>query len=111
MGIFLSLSALALRQIVGVACEAMGIKGADDVAGLVGGSLAKHFANPSQRLLGALRKANDQAWQVLEIALTGDSFWDCNHRRPHACRERARRRAWHIEPGAGSAPQRVRLCW
>src|SRR5262249_61041049 len=38
--------------------------------------LVRHFSDHSQRLLEALRHANERAWRALEVALAGDSLWD-----------------------------------
>src|SRR5262249_3505176 len=38
--------------------------------------LTRQFRDQSGRLTNALRSANVRAWQTLEVALAGDSFWD-----------------------------------
>jgi hypothetical protein len=73
MSIFLSLSSLALRQVVEGACAAVGLKESGEA---VVGFLTERFTDQSQRLTRALRQANDNAWKALEIALAGDSLWD-----------------------------------
>src|SRR5262249_48594230 len=77
MGIVLNLSALALKHVVDRACKAMDLAvaaaGVDRVVGL----LTNRFAGQSQRPSLALQKANDSAWKPLEIALAGESFWNC----------------------------------
>ena len=72
MGVFQSLSIVALRQVVGGACSTVGISGGDAVVGL----LANRFTDHSQKLTVALQHANERAWKTLEIALAGDSLWD-----------------------------------
>lgn len=72
MGVFQSLSVVALRQLVGGACNTVGIS--------VGGEaivefLTGRFIDHSQKLTSALKTANEQAWKSLEIALGGESWW------------------------------------
>src|SRR5262249_47274360 len=70
------LCALALRGLTGGACKALGCEaGAAAVEGVVG-FLMRHFADHSQRMLEALRNANERAWRALEVALAGDGLWD-----------------------------------
>jgi serine/threonine protein kinase len=64
MGILQHLSDLALRQVVG--------EGAIAVVGL----LRNQFADSSRRLLNALLTANKRAWQAMELALAGPSWWN-----------------------------------
>jgi hypothetical protein len=71
MGVVLHLSALALRQLAGAAGWAVGLDGAEAAVDL----LAAHFTDHSQRLIKALRSANERAWKALELALAGESFW------------------------------------
>jgi hypothetical protein len=72
MGVLQCLSVVALRQLVGGACNAVGMSGAgDDVVKF----LTNHFTNHSQKLTNALQSANDRAWEAFEIALAGDSLW------------------------------------
>ena len=73
MGVFQRLSVLALRQVVNVAGNAVGISGAGDKTV---DALTKHFADHSQKLTVALERANERAWKALEIALAGDSLWE-----------------------------------
>ena len=73
MSIFLSLSSLALREVVDGACAALGVKDAGEA---VVGFLTERFTDHSQRLTKALRQASDNAWKALEIALAGDSLWE-----------------------------------
>jgi uracil-DNA glycosylase family 4 len=76
MAIALQLSTLALRQVVGGACRAVGCDvGEGAVEGVVG-FLTSRFTDHSEQLLRALDEANDRAWRALEIALAGDSFWE-----------------------------------
>ena len=72
MGVFQSLSVVALRQLVGGACSKVGAgAAADDVVKF----LASRFIDHSQKLTNALQTANDRAWKALETALAGDSLW------------------------------------
>ena len=73
MSIFLSLSSLALRQVVDGACAALGVK---DSGEAVVGFLTERFTDHSQRLTAALQSANEKAWKALEVSLAGDSLWD-----------------------------------
>ncbi len=75
MGILFNLSALALRQVVGGACEAIGVPAGAAIEPLVN-FLGERFSDQSQRLTDALKGANDRAWKSLEIALAGDSLWE-----------------------------------
>ncbi len=72
MGVFQSLSVVALRQLVDGACSAVGIKGGEKLVDV----LTARFTDHSQKLTVALRNANERAWKALEIALAGDSLWD-----------------------------------
>ena len=71
MGIVRSLSVLALRQVAHGATHAAGLVGVEAVARFLG----QHFTDHSQRLVVALRGANERAWQALEVALAGESLW------------------------------------
>src|SRR5439155_13183933 len=68
--------ALALRGLVGGACKALGCEAGAAAVDNVVGFLMRHFTDHSQRLLEALRHANERAWRALEVALAGDSTWD-----------------------------------
>jgi hypothetical protein len=72
MGLFRSLSLIALRQVTAGAAQAAGLAGAEGVAGF----LTDRFTDHSQRLVIALRSANERAWQALEVALAGESLWN-----------------------------------
>jgi uracil-DNA glycosylase family 4 len=76
MQMLLDLSALTLRQMVGGACQAMGLEAGEAAVVSVGGFLSRHFFDQSQRLTDALQKSNARAWKSLEVAVAGDSFWD-----------------------------------
>jgi tetratricopeptide (TPR) repeat protein len=72
------LAVLALRPLVGYALTALGIPGGELLAAGVGkvvGFLGDKFKDESQRLPLALKNANEKAWQALEVALTGETFW------------------------------------
>jgi tetratricopeptide (TPR) repeat protein len=76
MGILFNLSALALRQLVGGASEALGLIDGARAVDSVANFLGQRFLDQSQRLTAALQEANDRAWKAVEIALGGDSLWD-----------------------------------
>jgi hypothetical protein len=61
MGIFLSLSSLALQGVVKAACDAAGLQTVGAHVGDVVGFLTQHFTDHSQNLAGALKKANERA--------------------------------------------------
>jgi hypothetical protein len=69
------LAVLALRPLLG----ALGDKYKGQLVGGAGDAAMNYvrsrFADPSQKLGNALRTARDRAWQALEIALAGDSWW------------------------------------
>ena len=73
MGIFLSLSGIALRQVVGGALQTVGLDKAGD--GVID-YLTARFTDHSQRLTKALQSANEKAWKAFEVALGGESLWD-----------------------------------
>ena len=75
MGIVHHLSALALGPAVKTACDAAGLNLTDGSTEGVSGFLAARFKDNSQRLAEALHQANARAWQTLEVALAGDSWW------------------------------------
>ncbi len=72
MGIFLSLSGIALREVVGGALQKVGLSGGDAVIDV----LTERFTDHSQRLTKALQSANERSWKALEVALAGDSLWE-----------------------------------
>jgi len=72
----MNLSALTLRQVIGGACQAVGVSPGDVAVAGVAGFLTRHFIDQSQRLSVALQLSNARAWKALEVALAGDSFWD-----------------------------------
>ncbi len=76
MRISQNMCALALQQMIGGACSALGCTpGASAIEG-VATFLTQRFMDNSQRLNDALLRANAQAWKTLEVALAGDSLWD-----------------------------------
>jgi uracil-DNA glycosylase family 4 len=76
MAISQTVCALTLNQLVGGACNALGLNaGAGAVEGVVG-FLTRRFFDNSQALMEALEEAHTRAWKALEIALAGDSLWD-----------------------------------
>jgi hypothetical protein len=61
MGVFQTLSVVALRQLVGGACNAVGISAGGEA---VVTFLTNRFVNHSQKLTSALQTANEQAWKA-----------------------------------------------
>ncbi len=76
MSIIQDLSSLALRQILGGLCKAVGIEAGGSAVEAVIRLLDQRFTDHSQLLSAALHKANASAWRALEVALAGDSWWD-----------------------------------
>jgi uracil-DNA glycosylase family 4 len=76
MSIVVNLCGLALKQVVGGACQAVGLTPGEAAVEGVVGFLTRHFTDNSQRLTQALEETNRQAWRALEIAVAGDSLWD-----------------------------------
>ncbi len=76
MRIARTLSALALRQLLGGACSAVGMAPGESAVEGVVGFLMRHFIDHSQRLTEALCQTNERAWRALEVALAGESLWD-----------------------------------
>jgi len=76
MHITQTLCALTLNQVVGGACEALGLVAGPAAAEGVVGFLSRRFLDHSQTLMDALEQANQKAWRALEVALAGDSLWD-----------------------------------
>src|SRR4051812_8180342 len=64
MGVIHLLSSFALHQAAG-----------DGAGGLLQ-ALSEHAGDASERLLTAIRRANEHAWKSLEIALAGESLWN-----------------------------------
>src|SRR5262249_37008776 len=64
MGVIHLLSSFALRQAAG-----------EGAGGLLQ-ALGDHAGDGSQRLLTAIRRANERAWKALEVALAGESLWN-----------------------------------
>ena len=75
MAILINVSVLALRQVVGQACSAIGLHIGMEATEKVSQFLLQRFNDQSQRLFKALENSNNRAWQVLEIALAGETFW------------------------------------
>ena len=76
MAIAVRLAAIALREVAGSAGEAIGYKVGGMAIGAAVDFLIQRFTDQSHRLSDALELANGRAWQAVEIALAGDSFWD-----------------------------------
>jgi hypothetical protein len=76
MNIFISMSSLALRQVIGGACEAVGFKAVGQATNVLIDFLTERFTDHSLRLTKALQTASDNAWKALEVSLAGDSLWE-----------------------------------
>ena len=106
MGIVQHLTTLVAGPLVKGVCEAAGLSMTDAPADSVAGALAARFKDHSHRLGEALRTANERAWQALEVALAGDSWWQ---------RVKGRSAAKRTTPSPGrsapsSTPRRCRSC-
>ena len=53
----------------------LGLHDTGKVAGDVTNWLVNHFSDPSKKLPKALNDSIDKSWQVLEMALEGETFW------------------------------------
>jgi serine/threonine protein kinase/DNA polymerase III delta prime subunit len=76
----LKLSALALQPLVGIVCKSVGIEAGEVAGEKVSEFLRERFTNHSAKLIGALGRANERAWDALEFALAGDSWLDIGAR-------------------------------
>jgi hypothetical protein len=75
MSALLKLSTLAVRGLVFGACQAVGVEAGEKAVEPVSRFLGDRFRQQGQRLMRALEKANDRAWNALEFALAGSSLW------------------------------------
>src|SRR3954462_6329276 len=76
MSILMKVSSLALRQLLGGALNALGLKAGNQGADSAASFLSRQFGDSSGRLINALVRANEQAWRALEAALVGESLWE-----------------------------------
>jgi uracil-DNA glycosylase len=76
MSVALQLSSFALQTLIQGACKTIGIDPGDEAVEGVVKVLTSRFVDHSQRLTKALHESNERAWQALELALAGDSWWD-----------------------------------
>jgi uracil-DNA glycosylase family 4 len=76
MHISANLSALALRQLIGGSCRAVGLDVGEGAVDGVVHFLTRHFSDHSQKLSEALRHSNERAWRALEVALAGNTLLD-----------------------------------
>src|SRR5947207_3239005 len=76
MSILANLSVLAMRGVGFGACQAVGVMMGDTAAAPVSGFLTDRLVPNGPRLQRILERANDYAWNVLEMALTGEALWD-----------------------------------
>ncbi|MGF1579125.1 MAG: protein kinase [Gemmataceae bacterium] len=79
MGIFQSLSSLALRSVVEGASHSINLSMGEAAVETVVGFLANHFIDHSQSLNRAMQNASGNAWKALEIALAGESLMSWFH--------------------------------
>src|SRR5438105_3914036 len=104
MAILSGLCCFALKPLVEGACDCLGfglvaepvVSAAGDLAehslGKVVDFLHRRFHDESLELFAALRTSNDRAWQSLEVALAGESFWSfLSDRTDQGFREQVRR--------------------
>src|SRR4051812_22490502 len=75
MSIFLRLSTLALRGVVGGASAVAGFDIGEGAIERIVVFLTSRFRDQSKRLEDALRQSNARAWNALEIALAGETLW------------------------------------
>jgi hypothetical protein len=79
MSVFVKLSALAIRPILGAVARTVlpGIGG--DAAEKAGAAVERYFVSrftePSQRLRKALRESNERSWRAVELALAPETMW------------------------------------
>ncbi len=76
MSLLLRFAGLALRQVVKGALYAVGLEEGVAAIDPVNRFLTGMFSTESDRLQEALRKAHQQAWQALEVSLSGEGLWD-----------------------------------
>jgi len=76
MRIVQSLSALALRQLIGGAARVAGMMVAKETTDAVVTFCVRRFTDHSQRLTLALQIANARAWQAVELGLGGNTVWE-----------------------------------
>lgn len=75
MSLIHKLSTLALPQILGGVCQALGINFTEGAIDKVSEFLTSRFLDHSGRLPAALQAACARSWSALEVALAGESFW------------------------------------
>jgi len=76
MSILQHLSSLALKPLLDGAAQALGLSAASNAAERLVTFLTDRFTDHSQKLHQALERSGDRAWQALELALAGDSWWE-----------------------------------
>ncbi len=79
MAILQHLSSLALKPLLDAAAQALGVAGGPPFGGVADRLvtfLTDRFTDHSLKLHQALERSGDRAWQALELALAGDSWWD-----------------------------------
>lgn len=75
MSVFFNLSTLAIRDLVLGTAGVGGLEYGLMAVSAVAEALHRRFVPEQNRLAQALLVANQRAWQTLELALAGDSFW------------------------------------
>src|SRR4051794_2492642 len=79
MSVIATLSALAFRPLINTAADFLNVplddKATENVAGTVANLLHSRFVDSSRKMSEALRRASDQAWRALEVALAGETLW------------------------------------
>lgn len=69
-------SMFVMRELVQGAMKTLGGSLGEAAVQTVSNLLNRQLTDHGQRFLVAFRVANDRAWRALEIALSGDSWWD-----------------------------------
>ncbi len=109
MAVLSGLCSFALKPLVEGVCAGLGLglvaeplaQAAGELAegsvGRVVDFLHRRIRDESQELFAALRSAHERAWQSLEVALAGESFWSfLSERTDQAFRDQVRRFLDHV---------------
>ena len=76
MGVLNLLSVLTLRKAAEGALEMTGLVAGERTVEQIVQLLRKHFADHSQLLSAAMRRACGNAWRALEVVLAGETLWN-----------------------------------
>src|SRR5262245_32856214 len=69
-----SLSVLAMRGVLAGACRAVGFEAGHAAIDGVVGFFRSRLADPSQKVVVALKRSTDRAWRAIEVSLAGESL-------------------------------------